>query len=163
DGGASSGYYAGINLVMLAAAVLLPWGTGLSLAAAAALIGSYVAVCARWGGVPDGATFAQDLFFLGSTAGIMVVSHRAARHAHPRELLQRLELEDAGRHRDEFLANITHELRTPLAAILGFAEMLIDYCDNATAEQRGWLARIQENALTLYRLIIQLLDFSKIE
>jgi signal transduction histidine kinase len=74
-----------------------------------------------------------------------------------------LALEEAGRHRDAFLANVTHELRTPLAAILGFAEMLVDYMDGATVEQRAWLARIQENALTLYRLIVQILDFSKVE
>jgi len=143
--------------------VLFPWDTALSLTSAALLIGSYVLVCIVWGGIPDGALFAQNLFFLGSTALIMVVSHRATRRAYEHEFLQRLALEEAGRHRDEFLANITHELRTPLAAILGFAEMLVDYLDNATPEQRGWLARIHENALTLYRLIIQLLDFSKIE
>jgi len=163
DGGASSGYYAGINLAMLGAAVLLPWDTRLSSTAAALVIGSYVAVCMVWGGIPDGAVFAQNLFFLGSTALIMIVSHRATRRAHEHEFLQRMALEEAGRHRDEFLANITHELRTPLAAILGFAEMLVDYLDNVTPEQRGWLNRIHENALTLYRLIIQLLDFSKIE
>jgi signal transduction histidine kinase len=163
DGGASSGYYAGINLVMLAAAVLMPWDVTLSITAAAALIGSYVAVCVLWGGVPDRGVFLQNLFFLGSTGLIMVVSQRATRQAQAREFLQRVALEEAGRHRDAFLANVTHELRTPLAAILGFAEMLVDYLDGATAEQRGWLARIQENALTLYRLIVQILDFSKIE
>jgi signal transduction histidine kinase len=163
DGGASSGYYAGLNLVMLGAAVLLPWSTALSLCGAGLLIGSYVLVCTLWGGIPDVAVFAQNLFFLFSTALIMVVSHRATRRAQEHEFLQRMALEEAGRHRDEFLANITHELRTPLAAILGFAEMLVDYLDNATPEQRGWLNRIHENALTLYRLIIQLLDFSKIE
>jgi signal transduction histidine kinase len=163
DGGASSGYYAGVNLVMLAAAVLLPWDTRSSLAAAASLIGSYVLVSIAWGGVPDFAAFAENLFFLGTTALIMVVSHQTQRRAHQHEFLQRLALEEAGRHRDAFLANITHELRTPLAAILGFTEMLVDYMDGATTEQRAWLARIHENALTLYRLIIQLLDFSKIE
>ncbi len=163
DGGASSGYYAGLNLVMLAAAVLFPWDTTLSLTAAVAVIGSYVGICATWGGIPDAALFVQNLFFLGSTALIMVVSHRAAALAYRREFLQRLALEEIGRHRDEFLANITHELRTPLAAILGFTEMLVDYLEGATEEQRGWLARIHENALTLYRLIIQLLDFSKVE
>ncbi len=163
DGGASSGYYAGINLVMLGAAVLLPWDLRLSLGAAVALISTYVAVCLLWGGVTDGAVFAQNLFFLGATALIMTVSHRAARRAHQHELLQRLALEEAGGHRDAFLANVTHELRTPLSAILGFAEMLLDYMDGATIEQRAWLARIQENALTLYRLIVQILDFSKIE
>jgi len=163
DGGGSSGYYAGVNLVMLAAAVLFPWNTAQSIGAAIALIGSYVAVCALWGGVPNQGVFISNLFFLGSTALIMVVSHRATWRAHEREFLQRLALEEAGRHRDEFLANITHELRTPLAAILGFAEMLVDYLDGATTEQRGWLTRIHENALTLYRLIVQLLDFSKME
>jgi signal transduction histidine kinase len=163
DGGAASGYYAGVNLVMLAAAVLLPWDTRLSVTAAATLIGSYVVVCVLWGGVPNGPLFLENLFFLFSTAIIMVVSHRATRQSMHREFLQRVALEEAGRHRDEFLANITHELRTPLAAILGFTEMLVDYMDGATVEQRGWLNRIRDNALTLYRLIVQLLDFSKIE
>jgi signal transduction histidine kinase len=163
DGGASSGYYAGINLVMLGAAVLLPWDATLSLGAAVALIASYVGVCVAWGGIPDVAVFVQNLFFLGSTGLIMVVSHRATRAAQEHEFLQRVALEEAGRHRDAFLANVTHELRTPLSAILGFAEMLLDYLEGATVEQRGWLARIQENALTLYRLIVQILDFSKVE
>jgi signal transduction histidine kinase len=108
-------------------------------------------------------TFVENLFFLGSTALIMVVSHHTTHRAHQHEFRQRLELEQAGIHRDAFLANITHELRTPLAAILGFTEMLVDYMEAATVEQRGWLARIHENALTLLRLIVQLLDFSKIE
>ena len=163
DGGAASGYYAGVNLVMLAAAVLLPWDAPLSLFTSATLITSYVVVCAVWGGISNGAVFAEHLFFLFSTALIMVVSHRTTREAMQREFLQRVALEEAGRHRDEFLANITHELRTPLAAILGFTEMLVDYMDGATVEQRGWLNRIRDNALTLYRLIVQLLDFSKIE
>jgi signal transduction histidine kinase len=161
DGGASSGYYAGINLVMLGAAVLLPWDAMLSLAAAVALIVSYVGVCVAWGGVPTSRVRPESLL-PRSTALIMVVSHRA--HARRSSTSSpALALEEAGRHRDAFLANVTHELRTPLAAILGFAEMLVDYLDDATVEQRGWLARIQENALTLYRLIVQILDFSKIE
>jgi signal transduction histidine kinase len=163
DAGGSSGYYAGINLVMLGTAVLMPWTAACSATAAATLIGSYVAVCAYWGGIPDLTTFVENLFFLGSTALIMVVSHHTTQRAHQHEFRQRLELEQAGIHRDAFLANITHELRTPLAAILGFTEMLVDYMEAATVEQRGWLARIHENALTLLRLIVQLLDFSKIE
>ena len=163
DAGGSSGYYAGINLVMLGAAVLLPWTPAFSAAAAGALIGSYVLVCAAWGGIPDVATFVQNLFFLGSTALIMVVSHRTLHRAHQHDFLQRLELEQSSKHRDAFLANITHELRTPLVSILGYTEMLVDYMPGATAEQRGWLARIHENSVALYRLIVQLLDFSKME
>ena len=113
--------------------------------------------------MPDVRLFIGNLFFLGSTAIIIVVSHRIGGVARRRDFLQRVALEEAGRHRDEFLANVTHELRTPLAAILGFCDMLADYMPDASSEHRNWLARIRGNALTLYRLIVQLLDFSKLE
>lgn len=162
-GGGSSPYYAGVNLVILAAAVLMPWEAAVSAALGATLIGAYAVVCLTWAGVPNVAAFATNLFFLCSTALIAVVSHAAGANARRREFLQRVALEEAGRHRDEFLANITHELRTPLAAILGFGEMLEEQMHDPSDDERGWLRRIRENATTLYRLIVQLLDFSKIE
>ncbi len=162
-GGGSSPYYAGVNLVMLGAAVLLPWEAEFSLGFVILLIGSYVAVCLSWAGVPDQATFVANLFFLGSTGLITVMSHWTGASAGRREFLQRVALEESGQHRDEFLANITHELRTPLAAILGFAEMLDEHMVDGSEAERSWLRRIRENAATLYRLIVQLLDFSKIE
>ena len=163
NGGGSSPYYAGINLVVLAAAVLMPWSAGLSIACCVTLIAAYAGSCVVWSGIPDARIFGSNLFFLVSTALIAVVSHHLAAAARRHEFLQRVALEEAGRHRDEFLANVTHELRTPLAAILGFCEMLADFMPDATGEHRGWLARIRDNALTLYRLIVQILDFSKIE
>jgi signal transduction histidine kinase len=162
-GGGSSPYYAGVSLVILAVAVLMPWETSLSIAFTVSLVGAYVLVCLAWGGVGDVTTFTANIFFLCSTGVIAIVSHHAGARARRREFLQRVALEEVGRHRDEFLANITHELRTPLAAILGFAEMLDELTGDQPEEQRGWLKRIRENAATLYRLIVQLLDFSKIE
>jgi signal transduction histidine kinase len=163
QGGGSSPYYAGINLVLLAAAVLIPWEMSVSIVFAALLISSYLLTCLTWAGVPDQRVFAANLFFICSTALIAAVSHRASAQTRRREFLQRVALEEAGKHRDEFLANITHELRTPLAAILGFAEMMGEQLGDDATEQRAWLRRIRENAATLYRLIVQLLDFSKIE
>ena len=162
-GGGSSPYYAGVNLVMLGAAVLLPWEAAISIGFVTVLVGSYLAVCVFWAGVPDTAIFAANLFFLCSTGLITVMSHWTGAVAGRREFRQRVALEEAGQHRDEFLANITHELRTPLAAILGFAEMLDEHMVGGGEAERGWLRRIRENAATLYRLIVQLLDFSKIE
>jgi len=162
-GGASSPYYNGVNLVMFAAAVLMPWELPISITCCTVLVVAYVLSCVVWTGVADAHVFIGNLFFLSSTALITVVSHGVAAGARRREFLQRVALEEAGLHRDHFLANVTHELRTPLAAILGFCEMLSDYTPDATETQRGWLGRIRENALTLLRLIVQLLDFSKIE
>jgi signal transduction histidine kinase len=163
NGGGSSTYYAGLNLVMLAAAVLMPWEVATSVSCCLTLITAYAATCLFSSNIPDPRVFISNVFFLVSTAMIMIVSHRVAAAARGREFLQRVALEEAGQHRDHFLANVTHELRTPLAAILGFCEMLSDYMPDASDQQRTWLARIRDNACTLYRLIVQILDFSKID
>ncbi len=163
NGGGSSPYHAGINLVMLAAAVLMPWEPMVSALCCGLLVGGYAAASVAWAGVPDVRVFTGNLFFLNSTAVITIVSHVVGARARRREFLQRIALEEAGRHREQFLANVSHELRTPLAAIFGYTEMLADFMPNLTADERGWLARISENAGALHRLIVQLLDFSNLE
>ncbi len=163
NGGGSSPYYAGLNLVMLAAAVIMPWEPAPSTLCCALLVAGYVLVCAAWGGIPDVRVFTGNLFFLCSTATITVVSHVVGSELRGRELLQRMALEEAGRHREQFLANVGHELRTPLTAIFGFSEMLTDYMTDASPDVQGWLGRIHENAVALYRLVCQLLDFSNLE
>jgi signal transduction histidine kinase/DNA-binding response OmpR family regulator len=70
--------------------------------------------------------------------------------------------EDATRQKSEFLANISHEMRTPLAGVigmLGFALRDINMRD-ATRDQ---ILRGQANAQSLLAIINDLLDFSKIE
>jgi len=163
NGGGSSPYYAGLNLVMLAAGVIMPWEPTFSAAFCVLLIAEYAVMCVFWGGIPDVRVFTGNLFFLWSTATIAVVSHVVGTELRRRELLQRVALEEAGRHREQFLANVGHELRTPLTAIFGFSEMLTDYMSDASPDVLAWLARIHENAVALYRLVGQLLDFSNLE
>jgi signal transduction histidine kinase len=160
--GGTSDYYAGVNLVLLAAAVLLPWSALRSLMVGGLLVTGY-AVSALSAGLSQPRVFVAHLFFLSSTVIISAVSHAAGERSSRRDFLQRAAVEEAGRNRDEFLANITHELRTPLAAILGFTDLLRDDFKDAPQESREWLQRIHANAMTLYRLIVQLLDFSRME
>jgi Na+/proline symporter/nitrogen-specific signal transduction histidine kinase len=72
-------------------------------------------------------------------------------------------LQELDRRKDEFLSTMAHELRTPLAAIRAFAEILHDNPD-LTAERRteflGIIARENER---LSRLIQGLLDLAKLE
>ena len=62
------------------------------------------------------------------------------------------------------LASLSHDLRTPLAAVLGSAESLIVQDDTICAENRQELARsIQHEARRLDRYIANLLDMTRLE
>lgn len=61
-----------------------------------------------------------------------------------------------------FLANTSHELRTPMTAILGYAEMLLDQSQTAT-DRVSCVQTIRRNADHLLHIINDLLDISKIE
>jgi two-component system phosphate regulon sensor histidine kinase PhoR len=64
--------------------------------------------------------------------------------------------------RRDFVANVSHELKTPLTSISGYAETLVsDKPDAATAER--FLDVILGNARRMQRLVDSLLDLSRIE
>lgn len=70
-------------------------------------------------------------------------------------------LEQANRIKDEFLAIVSHELRSPLNAILGWAKLLrTRKFDTATTERA--LETIERNARSQAQLIEDLLDISRI-
>jgi len=66
----------------------------------------------------------------------------------------------ADRSKDEFLANITHELRTPLSAVIGFSSLARPFCTDA--RQRDYLDKVSSAGKTLSGIIDDLLDLSKI-
>ncbi|HET7671631.1 MAG TPA: GAF domain-containing protein [Burkholderiales bacterium] len=74
------------------------------------------------------------------------------------------QLEEASRHKSQFLASMSHELRTPLNAILGFNEMILGgiYGD-VPADMTEPLTDIQTSGKHLLRLINNVLDLAKIE
>jgi len=71
-------------------------------------------------------------------------------------------LREMDRIKTEFIATAAHELRTPLAAILGFAELLLQGSFERE-QQREFLAIIEERAQTLSDIVDELLDLSRIE
>ena len=64
--------------------------------------------------------------------------------------------------RRDFVANVSHELKTPLTIIGGFAETLADD-DPPTAQRRQFVDAIRTNAHRMQRLVDDLLDLSRIE
>jgi signal transduction histidine kinase len=64
--------------------------------------------------------------------------------------------------RRDFVANVSHELKTPLTAVSGFAETLLD--DHIPPDQRRqFVETIRENASRMQRIVDDLLDLSRIE
>jgi signal transduction histidine kinase len=77
---------------------------------------------------------------------------------------QSLELEEASRHKSEFLASMSHELRTPLNAVLGFSEVLLEQMFGEINErQEEYLRDIHGSGQHLLELLNEILDLSKVE
>jgi signal transduction histidine kinase len=73
--------------------------------------------------------------------------------------LRRLELV-----RRDFVANVSHELKTPITVVRGFAETLLDDQEPPPpAMQRQFLNSIHTNAVRMQRIVDDLLDLSRVE
>jgi two-component system sensor histidine kinase/response regulator len=78
------------------------------------------------------------------------------------ELRAALEVaEGASRAKSQFLAQLGHEIRTPMSGVTGMAELLGGTPLDRT--QRGYLDVMQRAAASLVALVDRLLDFSRLE
>ncbi|MDP1822687.1 MAG: PAS domain S-box protein [Archangium sp.] len=71
--------------------------------------------------------------------------------------------EQASRAKSDFLSSMSHELRSPLNAILGFAQLLESDAPPPTANQAVGIAQILKAGWHLLTLINEILDLAKIE
>lgn len=85
-----------------------------------------------------------------------------AQSAQRKLLAQNQQLLEADRLKDEFVALISHDLRTPLTSIIGYLELTLDD-HNLTEEQRGFLGIADRNADRLLRLVNDLLFVARLE
>ena len=76
-----------------------------------------------------------------------------------REMEARKEAEEANRLKDQFLATLSHELRTPINVILGYLQILLA---ERTKNPRRALEIVHRNAQQQARLIEDVLDVSRI-
>ena len=111
-----------------------------------------------------GTTLSREDLLALATASELVGSTFANAEAYARqqELVERMRSVDE--LKTVFLATASHELRTPVTAIVGFSSLLLGQWDGMTPEQgRGLMERVLSNGRRLETLIEQLLDFSRLE
>ncbi|MDY7007473.1 MAG: response regulator [Cyanobacteriota bacterium] len=118
---------------------------------------------------PDGSLYAVDTLISpllneeGKLIGIIGVSRDISqRKAGEEELKQAKELaEQATKAKSQFLATMSHEVRTPMNGVLGMTQLLAS--TELTPEQQKYVRTIDISGNTLLTVINDILDFSKIE
>jgi PAS domain S-box-containing protein len=117
---------------------------------------------------PDGGTVAIEfdahrIFEHGAVAGVQAIGRDVTERNRTAEELERAKVaaEAANRAKSEFVANISHEVRTPLNGIIGMTELL--QAGNLSDDERQYLGLMRTSADSLLHVINDVLDLSKIE
>lgn len=71
------------------------------------------------------------------------------------------EAKESARMKSAFIANMSHDIRTPLNAIVGFSNLLIDTTDKSL--QRKYVSIIEANNMLMQQLVSDVLDMAKVE
>jgi PAS domain S-box-containing protein len=77
------------------------------------------------------------------------------------EQAARREAEEANRMKDQFLATLSHELRTPINALLGWSQLLKDRPTDESLRSKG-LDAIHRNVAVQAQLVSDILDVARI-
>jgi PAS domain S-box-containing protein len=84
------------------------------------------------------------------------------RYAAAQQLSKALqEAVDASRLKSDFVATISHELRTPMHGVIGMSELLLQ--TNLTDRQREYAVTMRDSATSLLTIVDDVLDFAKLE
>ncbi len=107
-----------------------------------------------------------SVFALSPERAIMVLAKSPADLMEMQQMKASKELaETLNRSKSFFLANIGHDLRTPLTAILGFAELMAEPGDAAKDPEKvmEYASFIHESGSNLLKIINDIIDLSRIE
>ncbi len=177
-GGLESGYYAGLSLAMVAIGLLFLWPTRIVLFTHGAIVLSFVLPNLLLNTIRKPMDAVSNFFFLFATGVIASAGQVFAWRNQRKELANTILLERTKANLEEahtklkqldafkstFFANITHELKTPLAMILSPLELMIDgELGKVTDSQKATLQTMLRSGMKLLKLINDLLDLTKLE
>ncbi|HEY8576890.1 MAG TPA: ATP-binding protein [Devosia sp.] len=73
------------------------------------------------------------------------------------------QLRELDSQKDEFLSQVSHEVRTPMTSIRSFSEILLDDQELEANKRQRFVATIHQESLRLTRLLDEILDLSALE
>ncbi len=75
--------------------------------------------------------------------------------------IEKKKADEANASKSKFLSIVSHEMRTPMNAVVGMTELMLN--DNPSDKQKKYLLNIQSSGKALVALLNDILDLSKIE
>lgn len=143
---------------------LMMFGYGANYGTRAMIISSVLAVIGFWIATQYSPFWSAQGSLRGAMlAGIILVSIYSIMLLH-RLRLAKEQADIANQKKSLFVANIGHEFRTPLSAIIGYSEMIFeDLSAEHNATQRKDIEHINDAGRHLLMLVNDLMDLSKIE
>jgi|GEM_PF-1844944 len=125
----------------------------------------------EWRDERPGATrFAHRIWgavILLSSIGLLAIFVARALVARHVDYLAKAEMNaEVTKMKSQFIATMGHALRTPLDAVIGYAELMKEFIDEDTTvarEVRSDANRINESARQLMRVVNEILDYAKLE
>jgi signal transduction histidine kinase len=182
--GVDSPYYAGLNLVIIAVSLLMPWTMAEVMTTCAFTLLFFLAAITGHAWVNDENLFSYNIrnlfnsiYFISltaiicSTASFFLSKLRFGDWRLRYEVRLRNEelnesykkLAELDRLKSEFFANVSHELRTPLTLILAPLDELRHRGGTGNPQTDDFLRIARENGLRLLRLINDMLDLVKLD
>ncbi len=149
-------YYAGMNLIYLGM-MLPPWGLLKSLSVAMVVYSFYIMpiLLIDMPNVELSHFVNNNVFQLGTITVAVAFNHFQYKRRR-NDIVNRLtiarqakELEERDKYKTQFIANIAHELKTPLSIVVGNAELIMEYADSPDQAFKDEIRRIQQAAFQL--------------
>jgi signal transduction histidine kinase len=174
--GAASPYYAGLNLIVLAASVVVRYNRIESVVAIGCIFLMYFLTCI--GGIAPFSMFVNNCYFLSLTGFIVVVGNHFFTQLRIQEFTLRYQLDQNKREIEEanrklveldklkgrFFANVSHEMRTPLTLLISPLESLMKRFEGGPdTNTNELLDTMRNNSMRLLKLINDLLDLVRVE
>jgi signal transduction histidine kinase len=177
-GGPTNMYYAGLNLPNLGTGLLFLFGGRRSIGVYGATIGFWLVMAVFSTGPDELLVAIGHTFFLLGTVGLVIVgqfffhssfydqvrANRAAELAKQSLEKANEDLKQLDKFKSEVFANITHELKTPLAMVLAPLELMLNGQLGALPEVlRTSVQSMHRSAMKLLKMIGDILTLTKLE